>query len=70
MKPPKNPAPLPNSKTQQRMRESRMRRPVTVIACAECGHTEAPLKKDGERYICSRCAPRAHKETAYCHPKQ
>ncbi len=56
MKPPRNPNPNPASKTQQRKRESRIRRPVTVIACAECGHTDTPLKKDGERYICSHCA--------------
>ena len=56
MKPPKNPEPNPKSKTQQRMRESRMRRPVTVIVCAECGRSDATLKKDGARYICHRCA--------------
>jgi hypothetical protein len=48
--------PNPKSKTQQRKREERTRHPVTVVVCAQCGHTDAPLKKDGNRYICTRCA--------------
>jgi predicted SprT family Zn-dependent metalloprotease len=54
MKPPKNPHPNPDSKTQIRKRETR--RPVMVIVCAKCRTRGGQLIRRGELYYCRDCA--------------
>lgn len=55
MKPPRCPNANPCSKTQLRKSEEGAKRPVTVLACDECGRSDVTLKNVFGRKVCIHC---------------
>ena len=52
MKPPKNPAPNPNSKTQQQKREYLLKHPLQRVVCDKCKRGNVTLRKHANKYYC------------------
>lgn len=57
MKVNRNPAPNPNSKTQQQKAEFSRLHPIQYVGCSKCGKTNVTLYKVEGKYYCKDCKP-------------